>query len=111
MQSACGENHSLVLTETGDVYAFGLNDYGKLGIHTIHISEKVESPDPDKAGALKLELQPRPISVNISIFIIIRGSMILNMWHATQLTLLHFRKFLINPILMFIHGEEDGMEN
>ncbi|KAF2075625.1 hypothetical protein CYY_003048 [Polysphondylium violaceum] len=28
---ACGAYHSLVLSDNGDVYAFGLNDYGQLG--------------------------------------------------------------------------------
>lgn len=32
IMAACGERHSLLLTETGDVWAFGENDNGVLGI-------------------------------------------------------------------------------
>ena len=33
MQIACGGNHSMVLTASGNLYAFGKNDFGQLGLH------------------------------------------------------------------------------
>mmetsp|Transcript_14397 Transcript_14397/g.35955 ORF Transcript_14397/g.35955 Transcript_14397/m.35955 type:complete len:2085 (-) Transcript_14397:337-6591(-) len=32
-QIACGENHSLILTESGEVYAFGSNVHGQCGVY------------------------------------------------------------------------------
>ncbi|KAF5305408.1 hypothetical protein FQR65_LT07734 [Abscondita terminalis] len=34
VQIACGQNHSVALTSGGDIYAWGSNDYGQLGIGT-----------------------------------------------------------------------------
>ncbi|KAF9168412.1 hypothetical protein DFQ26_008362 [Actinomortierella ambigua] len=34
VDAACGATHSLALSDIGDVYAFGLNNYGQLGIGT-----------------------------------------------------------------------------
>lgn len=34
VQVSCGHSHTLCLTETGDVFAFGSNKYGQLGLGT-----------------------------------------------------------------------------
>lgn len=33
---ACGENHSIILTDTGNVYATGANEYGQIGVGPFH---------------------------------------------------------------------------
>ncbi len=38
----CGEHHSLVLTENGEVYAWGRNDCGQLGIESKDLYEPVQ---------------------------------------------------------------------
>lgn len=42
VQIACGQYHSLALTNSGDLYAWGSNSYGQLGLGTT--TEKVSKP-------------------------------------------------------------------
>lgn len=42
---ACGRNHSLLLTEGGDVYGWGDNGRGQLGLPNVHMA-----PSPQKIG-------------------------------------------------------------
>ena len=54
----------MILSESGDVYTFGANDFGKLGIHTLYIQDKENKEkevEIEEKGDLKLELQPRLI--------------------------------------------------
>ena len=32
-QIACGENHTIILTNNGQVHSFGNNEYGQLGLN------------------------------------------------------------------------------
>ncbi|KAK5650940.1 hypothetical protein RI129_001969 [Pyrocoelia pectoralis] len=48
VQIVCGKNHSIALTSGGDIYAWGANDHGQLGIGTTTPSE----PSPSIVSAL-----------------------------------------------------------
>ena len=53
--SACGDNHSLILTKFGEVFSFGQDESGKLG--------RTEMTEGEALNELKREFQPRMISV------------------------------------------------
>ncbi|XP_065335616.1 RCC1 and BTB domain-containing protein 1-like [Cloeon dipterum] len=47
VQVACGKSHTLVLTSDGEVFAFGSNDYGQLGL-----GNTVDTSHPKKVNGL-----------------------------------------------------------
>lgn len=54
--SACGDNHSLILTRFGEVFSFGQDESGKLG--------RTQMSEGESLTELKREFQPRMIPVN-----------------------------------------------
>ncbi len=59
----CSDSHSMALTMNGEVYAFGLNIYGKLGIGSmskyIDFISKEETEDTEKLIDLPIEYEPQ----------------------------------------------------
>jgi alpha-tubulin suppressor-like RCC1 family protein len=43
---SCGDHHTLVLLETGQVMAFGLNNHGQLGLGESDFSNQMNTPQP-----------------------------------------------------------------
>eukprot|EP00300_Choanocystis_sp_HF-7_P023930 c25324_g1_i1.p1 GENE.c25324_g1_i1~~c25324_g1_i1.p1 ORF type:complete len:662 (+),score=114.62 c25324_g1_i1:30-2015(+) len=61
IEIACGENHTLILTEDRNVYAFGQSSYGRLGLD-VNSDEIVRVNDPVQLPSLTKEsLQNDPI--------------------------------------------------
>ncbi|KAF5286890.1 hypothetical protein FQA39_LY00423 [Lamprigera yunnana] len=50
VQIACGQKHSIALTSGGEIYAWGANDHGQLGIGTTSEFENLPSPVIALAG-------------------------------------------------------------
>lgn len=69
---ACGNNHSLILSNAGDVYSCGRDENGKLGHTLIMPGEKLTD--------LKCEFQPRKIAVSFPLTVGHRSSSIHSVW-------------------------------
>ena len=51
VQTCAGDEHSLLLTETGHVYAFGRSDLGQLGMAVATAHHRTQSPGPHGGDA------------------------------------------------------------
>lgn len=59
MQIACGIWHSAVLTNEGDIYTFGLNQNGQLGVNIDYSVREYDSPSEIYRGKSRLSTLPQ----------------------------------------------------
>ena len=81
---ACGESHSLFLTDGGDVYACGLNEHGKMGIGNYGAMDLMQGKDKEfqeTAYDATIEMTPRMLSDLRSIEFIACGA-----YHSVAIT-------------------------
>ncbi|VDK25201.1 unnamed protein product [Taenia asiatica] len=62
---ACGSWHSVCLTDTGDIYTWGSNEFGQLGYPSLNLERSRNLNDPLLSSAACINLSALPVPVDL----------------------------------------------